>query len=77
MDALLIAKPDIAFAIDQFFGHVRIRVKSFRITERCIVKSLGQPLTCSQAKDDGGPEGQNPDALGSINNLSGPFLSTG
>src|SRR5262249_38631136 len=40
MDAVLLAKPDVSFAIDQLGKKVGIQIVSFRITGRRIIKHI-------------------------------------
>src|SRR5262249_48571316 len=68
VDATLLAKPDIAFAIDQLRKKVRIQVVSFRITGRSLIKGIGNACGCSYVQHDWLCSGY-PDALGSVDNL--------
>jgi len=70
MDALLLAKPDIAFAIDQLRSIVRIQIVSFRITGRHVIKHIRESPPCIQPQHAACWE--NPNAVGSVDNLLRP-----
>jgi hypothetical protein len=73
MNALRIAKPSTAFAIDQLRVISCTYIVSFRVAWRCFGKDFRQPLPACRLVSENRPLRNDPDTSSSINNLGGLF----
>src|SRR6516225_7339937 len=70
MHAIVRAKPDTAFAIDQLRSIVRTQIVGFRITGRSLIKRIDSPVPCRHAQQDLPWHLLDyPDTVGSVDNL--------